>query len=143
MLTLSHSDTYLSFTPTITFMLKLSLSDFSPKTQPPPFPSPTNHQLQALLASTRHRCVLAFCALAGSGDIQYARVLFSQIERPNTYMWNTMIRGYCKAKISTMGFSSFCQMARECVEIDCQSFVFGLKACEQFCAVLEGVSVRC
>ncbi|XP_050264598.1 pentatricopeptide repeat-containing protein At2g22410, mitochondrial-like [Quercus robur] len=87
--------------------------------------------------------VLAFCALADSGDIQYARVLFSQIERPNTYMWNTMIRGYCKAKIPTIGFSFFRQMARECVEMDRRSFVFALKACEQFCTVLEGESVHC
>ena len=52
-------------------------------------------------------------------------------------------QGYCKAKISTMGFSFFQQMARECVEMDCWSFVFALRACEQFCAVLEGVSVHC
>ena len=70
-------------------------------------------------------------------------MLFPKIERPNTYMWNTMIRGYFKAKISTMGFSFFCQMARECVEMDRRSFVFALKVCEQFCAVLEGVSVHC
>uniref|UniRef100_A0A7N2LUQ4 Pentatricopeptide repeat-containing protein n=1 Tax=Quercus lobata TaxID=97700 RepID=A0A7N2LUQ4_QUELO len=87
--------------------------------------------------------VLAFCALADSGDIQYARMLFSQIERPNTYMWNTMIRGYCKAKIPTIGFSFFRQMARECVEMDRRSFFFALKACEQFCTVLEGESVHC
>ena len=87
--------------------------------------------------------VLAFCALANFGDIQYARVLFSQIERPNTYMWNTKIRGYCKAKIPIMGFSFFRQIARECVEMDRRSFIFVLKACEQFCIVLEGQSVHC
>jgi pentatricopeptide repeat protein len=87
--------------------------------------------------------VLAFCALAEAGDIQYAHVLFSQIEKPNTYMWNTMIRGYCKAKIPTMGFSFFRGMVRERVEMDRRSFVFALKACEQFCTVLEGESVHC
>ncbi|KAL4610790.1 hypothetical protein ACB092_08G077100 [Castanea dentata] len=58
-------------------------------------------------------------------------------------MWNTIIRGYCKAKIPTMGFSFFCQMAQECVEMDPWSFIFALKACEQFCAVFEGVLVHC
>ena len=136
---------YLSFPP-VTFTLKISLLDFSPKNLATT--SPLSHQSpaprsEAPLASTRHCRVLAFCALADSVDIQYARVLFSQIERPNIYVGNTMIRGYCKAKIPTMGFSFFCQMARECVEMDCRSFVFALKASEQFCAVLEGVSVHC
>ena len=54
-----------------------------------------------------------------------------------------MIRGYCKAKIPTMGFSFFRQMARECIEMDRRSFVFALKACKQFCTVLEGESVHC
>ncbi|XP_059431102.1 pentatricopeptide repeat-containing protein At2g22410, mitochondrial-like [Corylus avellana] len=87
--------------------------------------------------------VLAFCALADTGDIDYARVLFSQIENPNTYIWNTMIRGYCKAKVPTMGFLFFRRMVRERVQMDRRSFVFALKACEQFCTVLDGESVHC
>ncbi|XP_061346363.1 pentatricopeptide repeat-containing protein At2g22410, mitochondrial-like [Gastrolobium bilobum] len=87
--------------------------------------------------------VLAFCALADAGDIRYAHVLFDQIEEPNTYMWNTMIRGYRKAQIPTVAFSFFVRMLREHVEMDCRSFVFALKACEQFAGVLEGESVHC
>nr|POF25284.1 u1 small nuclear ribonucleoprotein c [Quercus suber] len=34
-------------------------------------------------------------------------------------------------------------MAQECVEMDRRSFIFALKACEQFCRVLEGQSVHC
>ncbi|KAF3966612.1 hypothetical protein CMV_009298 [Castanea mollissima] len=97
----------------VTSTIVKAFRDFSSKTQPPPVPSPTNHRLHGL----RHHW---------------------QIERPNTYMWNTMIKGYCKAKISTVGFSFFHQMARECVEMARRSFVFALKVCEQFCAVLEG-----
>lgn len=87
--------------------------------------------------------VLAFCALADAGDIHYARVMFTQIEERNTYMWNTMIRGYSTARIPTMGFSFFRQMIRERVEMDSRSFVFALKACEQFPRILEGNSVHC
>ncbi|PON96683.1 Tetratricopeptide-like helical domain containing protein [Trema orientale] len=87
--------------------------------------------------------VLAFCALADSGDIRYAHAFFTQVEKPNTYMWNTMIRGYSKARIPVMGFSFFCQMTREGVELDGQSFVWLLKACEQLPGILEGNSVHC
>ncbi|KAI9125459.1 hypothetical protein K1719_002877 [Acacia pycnantha] len=87
--------------------------------------------------------VLAFCALADGGDIRYAHVLFNQIEKPNTYMWNTMIRGYCKAKIPTFAFSFFRRMVGEHVEMDCRSFVFALKSCERFETVVESESVHC
>ncbi|CAN6558587.1 unnamed protein product [Malus baccata var. baccata] len=87
--------------------------------------------------------VLAFCALADGGDIRYAHVLFTQIGKPNTYMWNTMIRGYSKAQIPAIGFSFFGRMVREGVEMDSRSFVFALKVCGQFGRVLEGDSIHC
>ncbi|XP_057977151.1 pentatricopeptide repeat-containing protein At2g22410, mitochondrial-like [Malania oleifera] len=86
--------------------------------------------------------VLSFCALAECGDIRHAHLLFTQIEEPNVYMWNTLIRGYCKAKIPVMGFSVFRQMVRECVDMDKRSFVFALKACERFPRILEGESIH-
>lgn len=87
--------------------------------------------------------VIAFCALADDGDIHHAHALFNQVEKPNTYMWNTMIRGYCKADIPAVAFSFFHQMVREHVEMDCRSFVFALKVCERFDTVFEGESVHC
>ncbi|CAL5436214.1 unnamed protein product [Camellia sinensis] len=87
--------------------------------------------------------VLSFCALADTGDIHYAHVLFSQISEPNVYMWNTMIRGYCKAQIPVMGFSLFRRMVQERVEVDRRSFVFVLKACEMFRGFELGKLVHC
>ncbi|KDP40215.1 hypothetical protein JCGZ_02213 [Jatropha curcas] len=86
--------------------------------------------------------VLAFCALADSGDINHAYLLFTQLEYPNTYIWNTMIRGYSKAIMPVMGFCFFRQMVRERVEMDARSCVFALKACEQFSRVLQGKSIH-
>lgn len=75
--------------------------------------------------------LLAFSALSDSADIEYATTLFSQIEEPNTYMWNTMIRGYCRARTPSMGLFFYSRLVRACVEMDKRSFVFALKACEQ------------
>ncbi|KAJ9182152.1 hypothetical protein P3X46_006178 [Hevea brasiliensis] len=86
--------------------------------------------------------VLAFCALADNGDLNHAYLLFTQLENPNTYMWNTMIRGYSKANMPVMGFSFFCQMVQQRIEMDSRSFVFALKACEQFSRVLVGKSIH-
>ncbi|KAK9290955.1 hypothetical protein L1049_009135 [Liquidambar formosana] len=87
--------------------------------------------------------VLSFCALSDSGDIHHAHLLFAQIPEPNIYIWNTMIRGYCKARFSEMGFFLFRRMVRERVEMDERSFVFALKACQQFPTIFEGNSVHC
>ncbi|XP_062095999.1 pentatricopeptide repeat-containing protein At2g22410, mitochondrial-like [Humulus lupulus] len=87
--------------------------------------------------------VLAFCALADSGDIRYAHAFFNQIEKPKTYMWNTMIRGYLKAQFPEKGFSFFGQMVREGVEMDRLSFVWVLKACGNFPGISKGNLVHC
>ncbi|PNY05917.1 pentatricopeptide repeat-containing protein mitochondrial-like [Trifolium pratense] len=87
--------------------------------------------------------VIAFCALADSGDIRYAHTLFNRVEEPNTFMWNTMIRGYQNARIPIVAFSFFMFMIRGRVEMDSRSFVFALKACEQFEEVFVGESVYC
>ncbi|XP_057438848.1 pentatricopeptide repeat-containing protein At2g22410, mitochondrial-like [Lotus japonicus] len=88
--------------------------------------------------------LLAFCALADAGDIRYAHLLFHRvIDEPNTFMWNTMIRGYRKARNPNIAFSYFLRMLRHRVEMDCRSFVFALKACEELSGDFEGESVHC
>ncbi|XP_042490489.1 pentatricopeptide repeat-containing protein At2g22410, mitochondrial-like isoform X2 [Macadamia integrifolia] len=87
--------------------------------------------------------VLSFCALSDSGDLNHARIIFTQIAEPNIYMWNTMIRGYCKAKSPDLGFFLFRRMVREQVDMDSRTFVFVLKACEQFQGVMEGEELHC
>ncbi|KAJ4951200.1 hypothetical protein NE237_028032 [Protea cynaroides] len=87
--------------------------------------------------------VLSFCALSVSGDINHAHTIFSQIGEPNIYIWNTMIRGYCKAKSPDSGFLLFRRMVREQVDMDSRTFVFVLKACEQFQRVTQGEELHC
>ncbi|KAI3425530.1 uncharacterized protein J3R85_010278, partial [Psidium guajava] len=87
--------------------------------------------------------VLAFCALSDAGDVTYARSLFAQVENPNTYMWNTMIRGYSKARMPSSGLIFFCRMISGRVEVDGRSFVFALKACEKFEGVVVGKFIHC
>uniref|UniRef100_A0A803LTS2 Uncharacterized protein n=1 Tax=Chenopodium quinoa TaxID=63459 RepID=A0A803LTS2_CHEQI len=72
--------------------------------------------------------IIAFCALSNYGDMNYARLIFDHISNPNVYIWNTMIRGYSRAKNPLMGLSIFRKMVRDGVEMDGRSFVFALKA---------------
>lgn len=53
-----------------------------------------------------------------------------------------MIKGYCRAKYPSIGFSFFRYMIRNRVELDCGSFVFALKACGQFVGEIVGMAVH-
>ncbi|CAN1770946.1 Pentatricopeptide repeat-containing protein At2g22410, mitochondrial [Linum perenne] len=106
-------------------------------------------QIQALMTTTSlitHTFpvsrALAFCALDDAGDINHARALFIKVQKPNTYMWNTMIRGYSKGKIPGIGFSIFCRMLLEQAEMDDRSLASTLKVCEQFSMAFQGQSVH-
>ncbi|KAG9154028.1 hypothetical protein Leryth_000536 [Lithospermum erythrorhizon] len=82
--------------------------------------------------------LITFCALHDHGDFAYARSLFSLIPDPNTYIWNTLIRGGMKRNEPEMGLRIFKKMVWGGVEMDKRSFVFALKCCER----LEGVGVE-
>lgn len=87
--------------------------------------------------------IIAFCALSDKGDISYAHLVFDQISNPNVYIWNTMIRGYCKALNPVMGISCFREMIREGVEMDERSFLFAMKGFDQVSGFREGGLVHC
>lgn len=54
-----------------------------------------------------------------------------------------MIRGYTKSKLPGSSLSLFCQMICEHGVMDNRTFVFVLKACEQFSEVFMGEEVHC
>ncbi|KAJ8445688.1 hypothetical protein Cgig2_026015 [Carnegiea gigantea] len=65
------------------------------------------------------------------------------ISNPNVYIWNTMIRGYCKALNPVMGILCFREMIREGVEMDERSFLFAMKGFDQVSGYREGGLVHC
>ncbi|XXG67806.1 hypothetical protein AAC387_Pa06g1065 [Persea americana] len=54
--------------------------------------------------------VLAFCATSPMGDINYAMLLFSHIQHPNPFTWNTIIRGFSHSSMPHQAISLFCHM---------------------------------
>ncbi|XP_068637027.1 pentatricopeptide repeat-containing protein At5g66520-like [Aristolochia californica] len=75
--------------------------------------------------------VLRFAAVSPSGDLRYARCLFSQIHRPNTFFYNTIIRGYAKSPSPSQSISLFRHMRLSSVPPDEFTFTFVLKACSR------------
>ncbi|XP_026457527.1 pentatricopeptide repeat-containing protein At2g22410, mitochondrial-like isoform X1 [Papaver somniferum] len=87
--------------------------------------------------------LLSFCALSDSGNINHAHLLFSQISKPNIYIYNTMIKGYSKSQLPRLSFLLFRFLVREGIEMDNRTFVFTLKACERFLRFSQGEEVHC
>ncbi|KAF6164652.1 hypothetical protein GIB67_032880 [Kingdonia uniflora] len=72
--------------------------------------------------------VLRFAAVSPSGDIHYARRLFDQMPQPNTFFYNTLIRGYSKSENPSCSIGLFSQMRRDYVDPDGFTFTFLLKS---------------
>ncbi|KAJ4825494.1 hypothetical protein Tsubulata_037483 [Turnera subulata] len=53
--------------------------------------------------------VLAFCT-SRAGDINYAYLVFTQIQNPNLFVWNTIIRGFSKSSVPQQAIHLFIRM---------------------------------
>ncbi|WCJ25693.1 Pentatricopeptide repeat (PPR) superfamily protein [Euphorbia peplus] len=68
-------------------------------------------------------------AIAIPGTIDYAHQLFDQITEPDTFMWNTVMRGSSQSRNPLKAISMYPQMERLGTRPDNYTFSFLLKAC--------------
>ncbi|CAN4117125.1 unnamed protein product [Withania somnifera] len=54
--------------------------------------------------------ILSFTALSPNGNLAYAHLIFNQISSPNTFMFNTMIRGYANSFSPSKAMSFYVEM---------------------------------
>ncbi|KAG6663335.1 hypothetical protein CIPAW_02G019300 [Carya illinoinensis] len=71
------------------------------------------------------------------GSLTYARKVFDEISRPNTFMWNTMIRGYSKSNEPEAALLLYHQMLCHSAPHNAYTFPFLLKACSTLSALEE------
>ncbi|RVW30489.1 Pentatricopeptide repeat-containing protein [Vitis vinifera] len=81
-------------------------------------------------------------SIAISGTMAYAHQLFPHITEPDTFMWNTMIRGSAQSPSPLNAISLYSQMENGCVRPDKFTFPFVLKACTRLCWVKTGFGVH-
>ncbi|KAK1563848.1 hypothetical protein Q3G72_033893 [Acer saccharum] len=73
---------------------------------------------------------LIFCsAMVVPGTISYAHQVFAEITEPDTFMYNTMIRGSAQSQTPVNAISLYTQMDKGRVKPDNFTFSFVLKAC--------------
>ncbi|KAF8388257.1 hypothetical protein HHK36_026923 [Tetracentron sinense] len=86
--------------------------------------------------------ILSFSATSPQSDLHFASLIFANIEKPNSFAYNSMIRGYTNARDPHRALFVYLQMNREQPVSDKFTFPFVLKACTLIRAVELGKSVH-
>ncbi|KAJ4961418.1 hypothetical protein NE237_021328 [Protea cynaroides] len=76
------------------------------------------------------------------GDMTYARLLFNEMHKPRSFLWNTLIKGYVKNDLSIEATSFYQKMHRVGVRPDTFTHPFVLKACAQVDDLWTGQEVH-
>ncbi|KAL5983057.1 hypothetical protein ACLOJK_017137 [Asimina triloba] len=87
--------------------------------------------------------ILYFCATSESGDVDYAYAIFSRLQNPNVFIWNTVIRGYSISKNPNRAISIFSEMLLVGISPDYLTFPFVAKACARLGSLGLGSAVHC
>ncbi|XP_015875192.2 putative pentatricopeptide repeat-containing protein At3g05240 [Ziziphus jujuba] len=73
--------------------------------------------------------LIDFCANSKSGDLQYAKSVFYQIDEPSVYIWNSMIKGHSNGDNPFEALFVYREMLQRGYSPDHFTFPFVLKAC--------------
>ncbi|KAF8041912.1 hypothetical protein BT93_A0496 [Corymbia citriodora subsp. variegata] len=88
--------------------------------------------------------LLLHCAVTISDALDYARRLFLHFPNPDTFMYNTLIRGFSESDSPHNSFSLFDEMRRKSVAPpDSFSFAFMLKAAANLRSLRAGIQLHC
>ncbi|CAN6439506.1 unnamed protein product [Victoria cruziana] len=86
--------------------------------------------------------VVAFCAISPYGSIEYARLVFSQIQNPNTFITNTIIRGYAGSAAPELALEFFRETQESGAGFDHHTFTFLIKACARLGSLPRGREIH-
>ncbi|KAI4356826.1 hypothetical protein L6164_000813 [Bauhinia variegata] len=76
--------------------------------------------------------LLSSCSLSNFGDLNYALRIFSNIQQPNSFMWNTVIRAQACGPNPHKALFLYIRMRRVGVVPGRHTFPFLIKACSNF-----------
>ncbi|XP_043723316.1 pentatricopeptide repeat-containing protein At1g08070, chloroplastic-like [Telopea speciosissima] len=86
--------------------------------------------------------LIQFCAISPCGDLSYAISIFSCMDEPNQFVWNTIIRGHCMSSAPIHAIAFYVHMLFAGAEPNYYTFPFLLKACAKVQATHEGKQVH-
>ncbi|XP_020520244.1 pentatricopeptide repeat-containing protein At3g47530 [Amborella trichopoda] len=75
--------------------------------------------------------------------MNYTRLVFAGIRKPEVYLYNTMLRGYSLSESPEKALFFYKQMRKIGVNTDAFASSFTLKSCANLLAVFEGKQIHC
>ncbi|GMH21406.1 hypothetical protein Nepgr_023248 [Nepenthes gracilis] len=87
--------------------------------------------------------ILEFCAVLGRDLMSYSEKIFEHIERPDGFLWNTMIRGFGSASHHQKALEYYERMREKGEKPDNFTFSFLLKVCGKLGSVMMGKQIHC
>ncbi|XP_008811169.2 pentatricopeptide repeat-containing protein At5g66520-like [Phoenix dactylifera] len=87
--------------------------------------------------------LLAAAAIAPSGDLRYAKLLFDAVAHPTLFMYNTMIRAFSQSPEPIDSINYYLRMLRSGISPDRLTFPFLLKSCAALGLAGLGRGVHC
>ncbi|CAN6467914.1 unnamed protein product [Victoria cruziana] len=86
--------------------------------------------------------LLLFTATSKSGSLDYAHKVFGEVPQRNTFLYNTMIRGYQQGEDARTAFLFYLKMVEDSIPPDRFTFPFVLSCCSDLCSDFEGRQVH-
>ncbi|KAL4203015.1 hypothetical protein AMTRI_Chr02g266400 [Amborella trichopoda] len=86
--------------------------------------------------------ILALSALSDFGNLHYSRLIFYHISKPNSFIWNTMIRGCVQHGSPEEAILMYIQLLQSPISPNELTFPSVLKVCSQLQALEEGKQVH-
>ncbi|XP_041000046.1 pentatricopeptide repeat-containing protein At5g66520-like [Juglans microcarpa x Juglans regia] len=86
--------------------------------------------------------VVRFCAISKNGDLRYALQVFDTILHPDTFIYNTIMRGYLQCQLPRHCVLLYSQMLHESVTPNGFTLPTVIRACSDDNAIEEGKQVH-
>ncbi|XP_071930602.1 pentatricopeptide repeat-containing protein At4g18840-like [Coffea arabica] len=88
--------------------------------------------------------LMTAAASSSIDSLSYAHTIFTQTPQPNTYMYNTLIRGYATSPTPNVALFLFLKLLCDDQDLlpDKYTYTFVLKACASLCRVKHGKQIH-
>ncbi|XP_028753642.1 pentatricopeptide repeat-containing protein At4g21065-like [Neltuma alba] len=87
--------------------------------------------------------IILFCAASELGDMSYALSLFDRVEKPDVFLWNTMIRGFSKTTQPQQAIHFYRRMQQKGEKPDNFTLAFLVKVVGRLNSVILGKQLHC
>lgn len=87
--------------------------------------------------------IIVFCAVSECARMDYALRVFGEIENPDGFLWNTVIRGLGRTRQPEKAFEFYKRMQVKGEVLDNFTYSFLVKICGQLGSVLLGKQIHC